>query len=118
MSLREVAQKTIEVSPDDRKGQISYSYLVNIEKGKTTATPEAILSLSKIYDEPYEFMMYKASYRSTNPFSESKDNMDTKRNNYLDNLTVLHKTRFLSDEEKRSAEKLLATFIKSVTGGR
>ena len=117
MTLREVSEQATQISPNDKRGWMSYAYLVHVEKG-TVLPPstDKLKSLAKIYGEKYEFMLYKAGHLPTNPFASTKESThEMKRDDYFNSLTNRNKRRSLTGDEKKTAERMLETFIKTLT---
>lgn len=109
----------MELAPDNKKAWISSAHLVHVEKGNALPpSPEKLLSLSKIYGENYEFMLYKAGYLPKNPLKGPKDwTPKMIRDHYFESLTTSKKRRALTEEEKSSVEKVIENVIMTLTGG-
>lgn len=119
MSIRGVEEKIIKLFPEDKHAHLSYSHLNKIEKDVSSPpSPAKLRSLAKIYGENYKFMLYKAGYLDENPFSEPKDwNAKTLRDLYFENITRTKSKRPLTEDEKRSVEKVIENVIVTITGG-
>lgn len=118
LTLKEVSDQAMKISPDDKRGWMSYAYLVHVEKGNVLPpSTDKLKSLAKIYGENYEFMLYKAGHLPTNPFASTKEAPhEMKRDNYFNSLTNRKKRRSLTEAEKETAERMLDTFITTLTG--
>ena len=118
--MRAVAEKTAELFPDDKKAQISPANLVHVEKGNALPpAPEKLRSLAKVYGENYELILYKAGYLDRNPFKESRaSDHETLRDRYFDSLAKAKKRRPLSEDEKRSIEKMIENVMMMLPGAK
>lgn len=119
LTVRQVSKKSIELFPDNKKAQITNGHLVHMEKGNAPIpSPEKLLTLSKIYEENYQFMLFQAGILPTNPFKETESvTHETLRNSYFDSLTTKKKRCSLTTEEKLAAEKMLEAFVMITTRG-
>lgn len=119
LTIREVADKTIKLFPDNKHAQVSHSYLTYLEKDKFIPPPSKIKALALAYSENYEFMLYKAGYLDRNPFKPMEElDANVLWDYCFQSLVSTKKTRPLTEEEKKSLKQMLENMIVTMTGGR
>lgn len=109
LSSRMVEEKAQRLFPNDSHHQISQGHLTQIERGdKPPPHPLKLKALSQVYGENYEFMLFKAGYLDRNPVTEPQHwGKHIIRDLYFEQLAQSKNRSSLSEEEKKSLEKLI-----------
>lgn len=118
LTIREVADKTVKLFPNNKHAQVSHSYLTYLEKDKFIPPPSRLKALAKAYSENYEFMLYKAGYLDRNPFKPMEElDTDALWDYCFQSVVNAKKTRPLTEEEKKALKQMLTNMIVTMTGG-